>query len=261
MRNITVEYYPVSWLPFKRYITRQCPQSWSELTPGQLIAIACLIKTHISDIDFIHQMTGIRKRVLKKLSQYQVFKLAGLFESFNDIKPFHDFIIPRLKCRDMYLCAPQPKMKKLSFGQFMFIDTYFTDYQLTANPEILNKFIAAAYLPAGVEFSDKLIDENSKHAATIPYVTREAVIINYRLLREWLAKSYPLLFLTVEEETQKRRKKKPPQKPKASNGWISVYNNLVGDDIVNFEKYAKIPLHNVLQYLTTKTKEYYKNQR
>jgi hypothetical protein len=39
------------------------------------------------------------------------------------------------------------------------------------------------------------------------------------------------------------------------SNWVKVYESLVGDDIVNQDKYSALPVHTVFRYLTTKLKE------
>ena len=96
MLEIEVRYRPVSWLPFTRNVDRFVPQNWSDLTPEQLIAIACLYKSGISDSDFLKTLSGLKRGILHKLSDFERYKLMEIFEFIGDQKPHHEFIIKKL---------------------------------------------------------------------------------------------------------------------------------------------------------------------
>ena len=53
-------------------------------------------------------------------------------------------------------------------------------------------------------------------------------------------------------DEKKDEKKKENTK---NTGWIKVFDSIVGDDIINSERYATMPVHNVFRYITRKIKE------
>ena len=252
MRKVTISYRPFRRLKYTRYIHGNFPSTWEETNPKQLIAIACLIKRSISDAQFLSIMTGLSKKNINKLDDYQRFQLIELFDTFHSDKPYNEFIIERLDCKGTLLVRPKAKLKGVTFGQFIFMDTHFIDYQQSANIEDLNRFIAAAYLPYGQRFAEHIIDANHKWVAKTDLLTREAIVINYHLIRDWLSEVYPRVFQKKSEETKTKQKTKK-QKPDA-NSWIKVFDGLVGDDIINEDNYANLPLHNVLRHLTNQIK-------
>lgn len=258
MRKVTIKYQPFRSLKYKRFFTGNFPSEWCETNPKQLIAIACLIKNSISDVQFLSIMTGLSKRMIGRLDDYQRFQLIELFETFHSNKPYNEFIIERLDCQGTVLCAPKPKLKGVTFGQFIFMDTYFADYQGSADVSDLNHFIAAAYLPYGQQFAEHIIDANHEWVGKTDLLAREAIVINYHLIRDWLSDIYPMVFLKQTEkekeikETDNNANKKLSSN---SNAWIKVFDGLVGDDIINEDNYANLSLHNVLRFLTSKIKE------
>ncbi len=256
MRKVTIQYQPFKWLKFSRYHTGNFPSDWNDTTPKQLIAIACLMKRSISDVQFLSIMTGLSKRIIKKLDDYQRFQLIELFDTFHSDKPYNEFIIDKLLCGEIVLFKPKPKLKGVSFGQFIFIDTYFTDYQLSANQTDLNKFIAATYLPYGQHFAENVIEANYQWVERIDLITKEAIIINYHLIRDWLCEVYPLVFQKESEildENQNTVKKNKP-KQTGNNGWLNILENIIGDDIINQDKYSNLSLHSTLRFLSNKIK-------
>jgi hypothetical protein len=69
----------------------------------------------------------------------------------------------------------------------------------------------------------------------------------------WLALAYPLIFQEKAEN--------PPSGDKPTDGgrrqspWIKVFDGLVGDDLINRDRYAELPVHTVLRFMTEKSKE------
>jgi hypothetical protein len=208
-------------------------------------------------------MTGLKKHTINKLDAYQQFQLIELFDTFRSNLPYNEFIIPQIHCKGTVLLAPKPKLKGVSFGQFIFLDTYFSNYQESADITDLNKFIAAAYLPMDVKFTEQIIDENHKSIGDSDYLTKEAIVINYHLIRDWLCTVYPLVFHRKSEDQNKtadnKEKELKPKKQTDQNSWIRVFESLVGDDIINEDNYANLPLHNVLRHLSSQIKKMLKS--
>ena len=71
---------------------------------------------------------------------------------------------------------------------------------------------------------------------------------NWGLVQLWLQKAYPLLFPEGDEA-------KPRVTHRKRSPWIAIFEDLVGDDIVNGDKYAMLPIHTVLKHLTKKIKQ------
>ena len=247
MKQIAITYRPLKRLKFTRVAKGTHPETWKEVTPVQLIAIACLYKQSINEVDFIHQITGLKKRIIRKLDNYQRFKIMQLVDFVNTPEPYNRFIIEKIKTNKALCLAPKPKLKGMPFGQFIFADSYFGNYQDTSEPEELNNFISALYLPAGKPFIEDFIGQLSPEMAKLSPVTREAIFINYLLVKEWLAVVYPLVFAKPDPDA-------PPRKhdPMA---WVKTFENLVGDDLPNKDKYEQLPVHDVFRYMTRKIKE------
>lgn len=260
MKKVVIQYQPFKWLKYNRFMIGQFPSEWSETSPKQLIAIACLLKHSISDVHFIAAMTGLSLSIVNRLDDFQRYQLIELFDSFRSDEPFNYFIIPELDCKSTVLLAPKSKLQAITFAQFIFMDTYFVNYQQSAKPEDLNKFIASTYLPYGQRFAEHIVEINHEWVAKADLLTKEAIVINYHLIRDWLTKVYPLVFSTRNgnsddsDASDDSTGSKKPNRPD-NNSWIKVFENIVGDDIVNHDRYAELPIHNVLRFLSSKIKE------
>jgi hypothetical protein len=258
MKQLTVGYNPYRWINLKRKARGSHPECWNEITSRQLIAVACTYKGKITDIGFLHVMTGLKKKVLKKLDIYHRYKLMELMNFMDDLKPFNAFILDKLKIDNQYFYSPKSQLKAMTFGQFIFVDSFFNNYQQNNNKAELNNFMAALYLPAGRKFNEELIEQNSTLMSRVGAVTREAAVINYLLIKQWLTVKYPLLFIKADN-SENRENKKTPRHDAMS--WVKIFENLVGEDLINQDKYAGIPVHNVFRFMTAKVKDNMKKNK
>jgi hypothetical protein len=202
-------------------------------------------------------MTGIKKYVIKKLADFQRLKLMQLFSVFYDAKSFNSFIIKEINLHGTVLLAPRPKLGGVTFGQFIFADTWYTDYQISENINDLHRFVASLYLPKGQPFSEEIVEKSIKTISHESQAKLEAISLNYMFVREWLSDVYPLIFIKSDnDEIGKKLKKRQPV-----NSWIKIFENLVGDDIVNHDNYANMPIHNIFRFMTAKIKENMKRKR
>ncbi len=266
MNPIKITYRPISWLPIIFKANGVQPQIWTELTPPQIIALACAGNGTIDDAAFLAAMCDIRKFVIRKLDNYQRFQLSEALQFFKAGYMHNAFVQSYVKPGLKKYYTPKPKLKGMSFGQFIFADTYFGMYQAENKPEHLHKFIAALCIPNRKNFNEEEVEYRTKQITKLYTNEKEALVVNYMLIRAWLAKVYPLIFSEgVQEETN------PPKSPFAkgdegkkkydSSGWIKIFEGLVGDNITDHDKYAKLPVHEVLRYLSRKMKENMKKKK
>jgi len=178
MVEITLEYQPFPFLEYTRVINGDFPSTFGELKPEQLVAIARLLNQTISDTDFLRFMTGIKKSTINKLDTYQRYQLMILFEPFTLVAPYNEFIIPHIKTGRTLLLSPKPKLAQMTFAQFIFIESYFTEYQINKKPSDLHKFVASLYLENNHVFSELEIAQNAIIAFRTNPVILEAIVIN-----------------------------------------------------------------------------------
>jgi len=259
MVNIIFEYQPFSFLKYTRKINGAFPSTFEELKPSQFISIASLINQRISETDFLNSMTGIRKFMINKLEDYYLYVLMNLFEPFTEIKPYNAFIIPQIKTPGKTLFSPKHQLAGMTFGQFIFVESYFTSYQADKNPVDLHKFIASLYLPKLQPFNEDKIAFYTLHISRIKPEILDAIVINYVLIKEWLALAYPLVF-QHDEENNEPPEPKTHKKPNNNSGWLKIFESVIGDDLIHHDLYALLPLHNVLRWMTTKIKENIKHK-
>jgi hypothetical protein len=197
-------------------------------------------------------MTGIKKSTINKLDEYQRYQLMILFEPFTLVAPYNEFIIPRIDTWTTQFFAPKPNLSHITFAQFIFIESYFVSYQTDKKPLDLYKFVASLYLPQSRAFSEDDISAGELYFAKVKQEILEAVVINYVLIKEWLANAYPMVFQKEDEDNGDEPQKKSLKKPNNNSGWLKIFESVVGDDLVNHDRYAILPLHNVLRWMSNK---------
>ena len=250
MKQISIQYKQFG---IKRTISATLPERWDELTPFQLIAISRNNAADIPETEMLAYFLGIKTNVAILLDDYQRYNIAVELDFMKDFKPFYSFVIREIKG----LTSPRPRLEGMSFAQFMFTDTY-NEIAVTADDNSqLNKFIACLYLPEGKPFNDQLIQDRADYVELF-FLPEEktAINLNYRLVKEWLCNQYPLIFKKPSENPDENNlpSNTAADRNRGSN-WVKLYESIVGDDIVNQDKYAALPLHTIFRYLTQKIKE------
>ncbi|MFZ4400924.1 MAG: hypothetical protein ACOYO1_12885 [Bacteroidales bacterium] len=248
MQEIEIKYW-VLWFNSKK--KRMIPSCWMEVNAIQLIAIAEHYLGSSDEFNLLAALCGVKKKIIQRMPDFFRMKLAEAFEFIKDYKPYNTFILKKVQ----QLHAPKSKLEAMSFGQFMFADTFYNDWCRHENTEDLNKIVASLYLPENSGFSEKCIAENLVNVSKLDKKVKYAITLNYRLVKEWLCEKYPLIFERPEMDEKKKRKT-----GRTGNGWVTIFENIVGDDIIHADNYAKLPLHTVLRFLTKKIKEHAKNK-
>jgi hypothetical protein len=245
MITIAIEYRPVNILSITRRKELSLPEHWRELTPVQLENIGYVFSGAMPEVRQISLFLGVSLFFATRLDSWQRFCILKQLRFLNSIEICDRFIIPKIG----KLKGPKPLLQNVTFGAFMFGDTYFQQWLEGNKIEDLNKFIACFY--TNDKFFDDKIESDSAYISKKSMAKRDAIALNYKLIREWLGQSYPFVFEKVDQED----KKKP------SKGWVGVFDAVVGDDLVNQERYAEKPLSQVLRFLNRKRKEYLKSNR
>ena len=251
MIDVAIE-YPFLFLKLKA--KGSVPASWAEVNEAQFIAISRTINGAEADFRFLSILTGVKERLLKKLSSYALLKLSQQIDFVGKAGNYHDsFIIKNIQVFRMIYSAPNTKLEGLTFGQFIFCDSYYNDWVSTKKDIALNNFVASLYRHAGEMFDNKDIPYRSWKIKNVDMDIRMAITFNWSLVMAWLGKAYPLIFReptekepTTESETTAGAKQSP---------WIKLFESLVGDDLINRDKYAELPVHTVFRHLTKKYKE------
>lgn len=253
MTPLKVRFYPFSWLKLSLNSYGMMPSSWNDVSPAQIVAIAGLMNGKCSEINFMNELTLLPKFVIKRLDEFENFLLMESLGFLNNNKMHNSIIQNKLIVGGRVFTSPKPKLKGMTFGQFIFVESHFGSYQEHNAPEELNNFIAALYRPATKKFSENQIAKYAPLFDKLDYLQKEAIVVNYLLVKEWLTASYPLIFQKPEVDTTSDQKRTPaPYDPMA---WPSIFENMVGEEIRFTKNYAKLPVHTALRFITRRIKK------
>jgi hypothetical protein len=255
MRDVKIEYSFLS--VFRKTKILQAPEEWMDLSGGQFAACARLFTEQVPDAEFISAFFGIEKSLVRRLSKFHRYKLIELAGFVSRPKASLNFFYLQ-KIPGTGLRAPDEKLKDISFEHFSIFDTFFFDYINDKKEESLAKFIAATYLKkretvTAVDFISRV----SFITKNVDKSTQYAIFLNYTFIRKWLSKAFPLLF-GFEEEDPDEPKKKTAHKKLNRPDWITVLDGLVGEDIINYEKYRQLPCIVVFRTINKRIQNYNK---
>jgi hypothetical protein len=241
MIPVELEYRPIPFIPWTRRIEKKLPARWSELSESQAV-YAPLIRTGaLSDRKLLQIFLGLRKRITKRIDGYQAFCITRLLRFLDKPEPLDRFMISSIAG----FKAPGRGLKGVTFGAFIFGDTFFQSY-MSGKELRPDKFIACFYTSG--KFNENEIERNAAIIANEKPEKRVAIAVNYGLIREWMALAYPFVF----------QKKEVGEEDK-SKGWVGVFDQIVQDDLANQDKYAQLPVSTVLRNINNRMKNYYKN--
>jgi len=243
---------PFLW--FHRYLRRMVPQSWTEITGKQLITISEVVPGQKSDeVSFLSSLTGLNKKIINRLSPFIQYWIYKNLEFLTDSEPCsHYFIIMELP--GTRFIAPAQKLSKMSFGQFIFCESYYSDWMKSQEPERLYRFVASLYLEKGERFNPDTLELKVNTLKRVNIKILKAIAFNYSMVLRWLQKRYPMVF-----QEGKKQDDSDLNKMMETSVWVKLFESLVGEDLIHRDAYADLPLHAVLKYLTRKYVDSIKN--
>lgn len=223
-----------------REIITSFPATWSEMNCRQFT----VLHKRQDDITILAVMLNIPKRIVRKMKLHQIYELAKLFDFIQKDTKASSFNIESLYFPGLgTLYAPRPKLADMTFLQFIYVDSFYMQYAETANPDILRDFIAHLYTPA-TGYDKKSADQAAQKLRKVNLHILEAIALNYGLVRKWVAERYPLIFPAQKKSSGKK-----------TGSWAEIFDDIVGDDLKDQDKYAGIPINSVFRFITRKIKE------
>lgn len=271
MKKVTLEYRRL-WHTVKNTVL--LPERWEELTAVQFIAAIRLWMGEISENEFLRVASGFKKVVMRRMDEFQRFALIREMMWVRNVRrPHNSFIIDCLPGTDLH--APGTKLKGCTLQQFMTFDSFYSLYLAhssqsketvsEAATNALDNFIATLYRRDDEYFSVReaqiavgktdgvrlvMMDDHLKDVAPLPQAVKEAVSVNYVLIRSWLSKAYPHLFPEGEDEDVSNT----PKSPKPVD-WLKVFDAFIGDNIADIEKYKAMQATDAFRIMNRRIRE------
>jgi len=242
------------FLGFHRYMRRMVPQSWTEITGKQLIAISEVAPDQRSDeVGFLSSLTGLNKKIINRLSPFVHYWIYKNLEFLTDSEPCSHYFMVKELPGTRYM-APAQKLNRMSFGQFIFCESYYSDWMKSQEPEKLYRFVASLYLEKGERFNQDTIELKVNTIKRVNIKILKAIAFNYSMVLRWLQKRYPMVF-----QEGKKQDDSDLNKMMETSVWVKLFESLVGEDLIHRDAYADLPLHAVLKYMTRKYVDSIKN--
>lgn len=281
MKRVTIEYRRF-WHTVRREIN--APEKWEELTARQFLAAVRLWSGTITQSDFLRQVFGFSRREVRHMGDYQRWVLLHVTDWMQNLKrPHNCFFLERIPKSSLY--APGPRLKGCSLQQFMTVDTFFSQYTMAMSnlqlqkgevksmemlmdgaQQMLDQFIAALYKRHDETYSVEehritigegeprlvVLDDHLPAVRKMAPEMKQAVLMNYVLIRSWLCKSFPHLF--PEPEDADERPSNSPRQPKPVN-WLSVFDSFVGDNVAQMEHYKAMAATDAFRVMNRRIRE------
>lgn len=223
------------------------PESWQEMSGEQFVAVCSLADKKCSDAEFYSRFFGFPEDMLKEMDLYYFYVLNSLLGFTLKTQALSVFIIGKIG----EWVSPNPMLSGMSFEQFMMIDTFFTWYLQLDDRKFLDRMCAVMYVRDDEEFADIDIEARTEEWSKVGGDVKQALLVNWSLIKRWLSKAYKHLFPEGDGDTVKRGSRR------ISNTWLEIFDALVADDLTRIEKYKRIDAMDVIRYVNNKIK----NQR
>lgn len=216
---------------------RDIPTEWDELDTNGILLAARLWSGGIERDTLIARFFGLPDDVVAALDSYLVYCLTQLtswMQRLDDnVVVFFIDTLPDTTYR-----SPGPRLGGCTLEQFMIADSNFQRYATSADPDRLTAFIAALY--HAPRRTDDDLDQKTAAIEHLNEDVRQAVFLNFILIRRWLSRSYPYLFPPStdndDDDTPKGKKRKKPQ----TTDWLAIFDAFMGDDVAFIDRYKRM---------------------
>ncbi len=217
------------------------PASFDELDSDGLQLAAGLWTGSIHHDTLLARFYGVPLTVVHDLDSYLVYCLTQLTSWMRRLDDDVDnFKIAKLPGTAYF--APGPRLGGCTLEQFMVADTHFQRYAITSDADHLTAFIASLYHAQHRRDDD--IDAKITAVEQLPDTVRQAIFLNFILIRRWLSRSYPYLFPPQaddgdDSDEQPNSKRKLNKKPRPTD-WLAIFDAFMGDDVAFIERYKRM---------------------
>ena len=240
----------------KKEYERDIATEWSELDGEGMKLAAQLWCGGLRSDCLISEYYKIPLNVVHVLGDYLTYcllELTGWMQRLDDA--VDDFKIELLP--DTIYFAPGARLSGCTLEQFMVADTHFQRYAISQDADHLTLFIAALYHAKRQRDND--MDAKVKVVEGLDETVRQAVFLNFILVRRWLSRSYPYLFPPQQEaddddgEAQRTKRKKRPKSQ--ATDWLAIFDAFMGDDVAFIERYKRMSALDAFRLMNRRIKQ------
>lgn len=230
----------------------QVPDSWKDMNAQQLIVAARAYVEHLTEEDFIAAFYGIDKAHVSQMDDFQRYRVMDLLQFVLNpdgrVNSFYLQVVDGLQ-------APRPKLKGMTVEHFSIVDSYFFEVAEKQTDDLMNQFVAALYLKKNESITTVDMAKRIRRVAQIDKATKYAIFLNYIFIRRWLSGAFPYLFQT---DDSKKHAGQMPERIRKRNApdWAGIIDNVVGDDVLNYERYKELDCLVFFKSINYKIKKY-----
>jgi len=245
-------------------ITKQVPSTWNELRRRQLLDIlAELYATPRRGrrLRLLQLLTGFPLPLLATQPDVVLAQLLPLTDWLNSEQHLlTEQLLPTLGIPGRHFTerpttwhGPRGHLQNLTFGEFIFADTFFVLYALTTKAEHLDSFLTVLYRPARrgaspedadwngdvrAAFNEHQLEARTPRVAHVAALEKLAVATWYRACRAELAQEFPDVFVAADEDA--------PASSGQAPDWSRVLRKLSGGAFGTVAQTGNQPLRLVL---------------
>lgn len=236
---------------------RDIPTEWDELDADGMMLAAMLWTGGLPRDELLAKYYGVPMHVVYALGDYLSYCLTQLttwMQRLDDsVDNFKITVLP-----DTGYFAPGPRLGGCTLEQFMMADTHFQRYSISQDVDHLTVFIASLYHARHKRDDD--IDAKVSAVEQLPEKVRQAVFLNFILLRRWLSRSYPYLFPPQydeedEEEAGALKSKMQKRKKPTPTDWLTIFDAFMGDDVAFIERYKRMSALDAFRLMNRRIKQ------
>lgn len=259
MKTLTIEQPALFGLTHRRRSV-SIPESYDELSSRQFQAIVLYAKRWITETAFFARFFDIPLTLMGDIDPFIAYRLNQQLNFLKELTPVDRMLIPDLNARaekrTRRLLPPGPKLSGMTFQQFMTVDTFHAWYLYTEREEHLYNFITSLYTDPDIPFSQVNPEANQKAILADGSNTRElmeCVVVNWMLIKKWLANAYPSLFPPQQPDGTNRQETPQGKKKRARpSSWLVIFDALVDEDFTRINTYQTLPAIDVIRIINRK---------
>jgi hypothetical protein len=236
MVDIIIHYKPNRFLPWGKNIKVTVPIKWDELSENQVITLLYFHAGKLENNELIKVLLNIGLNILKRINNKQKKEILDYLTDILNFDHVKKFAIKNLAS----LKAPGSNLERVTYGAFMLGDMYHQSYYSYGGfNHDLNRFIVCFYSDDPM-FNEKLIFKYTQVIFKEDLAVRRAIAINYEFIKNELQQNYPILFGAAKEMERGRKLK---------DGFIQILFMLDHYNVIEKEKFKKLPVTRALSYL------------
>ena len=236
----------------KKVYEHDIPTRWDELDAEGLKLAARIWSGAVPRDVLLAQFFGLPDKVVESIDDYLVYCLMQLTTWLQRLDDDVDnFKIEQLP--DTEYLSPGPRLRGCTLEQFMIADTNFQRYSISQDADHLTYFIASLY--NAKERSNNDMEQKIAAVEQLPEDVRQAVFLNFILIRRWLSRSYPHLFPPEQaDDEEEEETDKQPKKPRPTD-WLAIFDAFMGDDVAFIDRYKRLPALDAFRLMNRRIKQ------